>query len=164
MSGYQVTTPNWFAIQSPALIAQSQIVELLAHYWKPYETEYTTTSGTFTSESVLAGCINVSNGSTPSFATPTAALLIAAIQRRKTALQGVNSVPLPPALRAANNAVKPGFSFMVIVHNSGASTLTITAGSGVSLNGSTATVLTGNFSIWRIVVTSSTAVSWVRIA
>jgi hypothetical protein len=164
MSGYQVTTPNWFAIQSPALIAQSQIVELLAHYWKPYETEYTTTGTTFTSESVLAGCINVSNTSSPSFATPSAALLIAAIVRRKTALQGVNTIPLPPALRAANNSksqnlAKPCFSFPVLIHNQSASQIVLIAGSDVVIGAApSVTILGGQIGYLMVTVEENVSV------
>jgi hypothetical protein len=163
MSGYQVTNPNWFAVQAQSNLVNAQIAFLQNTFWQPQEVSYTT--GTIPTADLLAGYVFMTGFSTGTFVatTESAADIIAAIQLRLKSIAGTQSIPLPPALRDTYSAVTVGFNFPVIFNPDYASgTVTLAGGSGVTVQG-TATMNAGAIGIYQLVVTSLTTIQLVRL-
>jgi hypothetical protein len=163
MSGYQVTNPNWFAVQAQSNLVNAQIAFLQNTFWQPQEVSYTT--GTIPTADLLAGYVLMTGFSSGTFTatTESAADIIAAIQLRLKSIAGTQSIPLPPVLRDTYSAVTVGFNFPVIFNPDYASgTVTLAGGSGVTVQG-TATMNAGEIGIYQLVVTSLTTIQLVRL-
>jgi hypothetical protein len=165
MSGYQVSTPNWFAAQAPQNLSEAQLSFLQEQFWRPEPVTITRTAPT--AENYLQGYI-VYQGATGTYATPTATEIIDALQVRLTAIHGTSVIPAgfdtnrrglfqnqlrTPDNSRSQNLAKPCFSFQVMIDNesSPAGSLVFTAGSGVTISGSM-TIASGSIGYYMITI------------
>lgn len=98
-----------------------------------YQNITTGTTGTATAAQLINGVYYFSGGTTYALTTPTAAQLVAAITN-----------------------VEVTSAFVVTVHNANSGTMTLTAGSGVTITGLN-TAATGTARSWTFIVTNATA-------
>lgn len=125
--------------------------------------QYTATaqaSGTIAA-SAMAGAqdVNILASAATALTTDTAANIIAALQTAVATAYAASlggfaaSVNAPPGVPNLFN-----LTYLLSIHNTDASTLTITGGTGVTLVG-TATVLTANTRIWQVQITGPTTIT-----
>jgi hypothetical protein len=171
MSGYQVTTPSWFAVQSPSQILQAQVEFLQAQYLRPQAVVVTQTAAfTLAAATGFLGqfvALTGTQGAGFNITTDTAANIIAALNTVIETTNGsstiVSSAPLDSVFRTANNKVTPGFNVPVTIWNRATTqTGTVVAGSGVTVQG-TATIATATIGKFLLTVTSDTTVSLIRL-
>jgi hypothetical protein len=170
MSGYTVTTPNWFAAQAPQNLSEAQLSFLQEQFWRPEPVTITATAPT--AENYLQGYI-VYQGATGTYATPTATEIIDALQVRLEAIHGTSVIPAgfdtnrrglfqnqlrTPDNSKSQNIAKPCFSYQVMIQNAStpANSLVFTAGSGVTISG-TMTVAAGAIGYYMITVEDNSA-------
>lgn len=124
--------------------------------------QYTATaqaSGTLAA-SVMVGAqdVNVLSSAATALTTDSAVDIIAALQNAVATAYAASlggfaaSVNAPPGVPNLFN-----LTYLLSIHNTDGSTLTITAGAGVTLLG-TATVLTANTRVWQVQVNSANTV------
>jgi hypothetical protein len=166
MSGYQVTTPSWFAVQSPSNIIEAQVEFLQAGYYRPSATTvYTGTAPTVTG--FLGGYI-IFTGTTGSFSAPAAADIISSLN---TIIQTTNgsttipiSAPVQSILRNINNVVTPGYNFPVLIRNRSSGPILFTTNSGTTVQGSPLSIAAGDIGVLDVTVTSDSTVTILSLA
>jgi hypothetical protein len=159
MSFYDISTnPQDFNVSNPANVIKGQINLLNNQFHLSPVTSISSATGvTYSAYEILNGGFISRTGSslacTDTF--PTAAAIVAAAQNRITALAG-----LAGGLSDVNGVVDnftvtaEGFSADLVISNRNGGTLTLAAGSGVSIvNGET--ILTLNAKLMRIIVTNA---------
>jgi hypothetical protein len=159
MSGYQVTTPSWFAVQTPSSILNAQVEFLQSDYHRPVVSVFTGTAPSITG--YLGGYIEFT-GTTGSFSVPAAADIISSLNTIIATTNGTTTIPISAPsssiLRDINNVVTPGFNFPVIIRNRSSGPIIFTTTSGTTVQGSPLSIAAGNIGIWSVTVTSATTV------